>query len=206
MVWIEATATVFGLFAVWFVVRQNIWCWPTGLLQVALSAYVFFDVNLLSDFLLHLIYVVLQIYGWYHWLHGGQDHGELAVSRLTGRGVAMWILAAAAGTVSWGYFMSVTFGAAVPYGDAFTTVTSLIAMWLMARKHIENWHFWIAVDVIAIGIYFYKGLYFFTGQYVAFLALSIIGLISWQKSLREMRQMNEADGDGSGTGQVRTPA
>lgn len=183
MFWIEAAAVVFGLLAVWFVVRQNIWCWPTGLIQVSLYVFIFFQVKLYSDVILHLIYVVLQIYGWIHWLYGGEDRDELPVSRLPGRRLALWTLLALIGTGAWGAVMARTTDAAVPYGDAFTTAASLIAMWLMARKHIENWHFWIAVDVIAIGIYLYKDLYLTSGLYVAFLVLSIAGLISWRRDL-----------------------
>lgn len=185
MFWIEATAVVFGLLAVWFVVRQNIWCWPTGLIQVSLYVFIFFQVKLYSDVILHLIYVVLQIYGWVHWLYGGEDRDELPVSRLPGRSFVSWIVVAGVGTAAWGAVMARTTDAAVPYGDAFTTAASLVAMWLMARKHIENWHFWIAVDVIAIGIYLYKDLYLTSGLYVAFLVLSIAGLISWRRSLDE---------------------
>jgi len=185
MLWIEAIAVVFGLLAVWFVVRQNIWCWPTGLVQVALYVFIFFQVKLYSDVILHLIYVVLQIYGWVHWLYGGEDRGELPVSRLAGQGLIMWILLTVIGTGVWGSVMARTTDAAVPYGDAFTTVASLIAMWLMARKQLENWHFWIAVDVVAIGIYLYKDLYLTSGLYVAFLVLSVVGLISWRRTLDE---------------------
>ncbi|MDH3646079.1 MAG: nicotinamide riboside transporter PnuC [Gammaproteobacteria bacterium] len=185
MEWVEPVAAAFGLLAVVLVVRQNIWCWPTGLIQVALYVFVFFQVKLYSDVILHMIYVVVQIYGWYHWLHGGADQGELPVSRLSLRALTVWIALALAGTVVWGRVMSVSTDAAIPYGDAFTTATSLIAMWLQARKRIETWAFWIAVDVVAIGIYYIKELYWTSGLYVVFLALCVIGLLSWQHSLRE---------------------
>ena len=185
MEWVEPVAAFFGLLAVILVVRQNIWCWPTGLVQVALYVFVFFQVKLYSDVILHMIYVVVQIYGWYHWLHGGTDHGELTVTRLSHRGLLAWIAVSIAGTVVWGYFMSQTTDAAIPYGDAFTTATSLIAMWLQARKRIETWYFWIAVDIIAIGIYYIKGLYWTSGLYVVFLVLCIAGLVAWQRSLGE---------------------
>ena len=73
--------------------------------------------------------------------------------------------------------------ASVPYGDAFTTVASLIAQWLMARKRVESWFFWISVDVVAIGIYWYKDLFLTSGLYAAFLVLAIVGLFAWRKSL-----------------------
>lgn len=180
---VEATAVIFGLLCVWLTVRQNIWCWPTGLVQVVLYIFIFYQVKLYSDLILHVIYVGMQIYGWYHWLHGGRDRGTLPVSTLRWRGRIGWVTAAAFGTGAWGLLMARFTDAAVPYGDAFTTAASLIAQWLMARKRLESWLFWIAVDVIAVGIYWYKELYLTSGLYAVFLGLAIMGLFAWRKSM-----------------------
>lgn len=184
MTWIEATAAVFGLICVWLTIRQNIWCWPTGLIQVVLYIFIFYHVKLYSDLILHVVYVVLQIYGWYHWLHGGQSRGGLPVSTLTYRAKIAWLFVVIAGAAAWGYLMATFTDAAIPYGDAFTTVASLAAQWLMARKRIESWFFWIAVDVVAIGIYWYKNLVLTAGLYAVFLVLATIGLLAWRQSLR----------------------
>jgi nicotinamide mononucleotide transporter len=191
MTWIEATAVVFGLVCVWLTIRQNIWCWPTGLVQVALYIAIFYRVKLYSDLILHVIYVVMQVYGWYHWLHGGKNRGALPVSTLSLRARAAWPSTAIVGTLVWGYLMATFTDASVPYSDAFTTVASLIAQWLMARKRLESWFFWISVDVIAIGIYWYKGLILTSGLYAVFLVLATMGLFSWRKSMRETRGVQE---------------
>ena len=94
---IEALATIFGLLCVWLTTRQNVWCWPTGLVQVFLYIFVFYDAKLYSDMILHIIYVVMQIYGWYHWLHGGENAATLQVSIL-GKRIAPWILVAIVGS------------------------------------------------------------------------------------------------------------
>ena len=182
---IEALATIFGLLCVWLTTRQNVWCWPTGLVQVFLYIFVFYDAKLYSDMILHIIYVVMQIYGWYHWLHGGENAATLKVSIL-GKRIAAWILVAIAGSVIGGFFMYHFTDAAAPFADAFIASSSLVAQWLMTRKNIESWYFWIAVDIIAIGVYWYKGLYFTVGLYTLFLVLCIIGLRKWQQSLREI--------------------
>ncbi|MBT8137783.1 MAG: nicotinamide riboside transporter PnuC [Gammaproteobacteria bacterium] len=187
MEWVEPVAAFFGLLAVILVVRQNVWCWPTGLVQVSLYVFVFFQAKLYSDFLLHLIYVAVQLYGWYHWLHGGANQGELRVSRLDRNALLGWIGAATVGTLGWGYLMSATTDAAIPYGDAFTTAASLVAMWLQARKRIETWHFWIVVDIVAIGIYYVKELYWTAGLYAVFLGLCVAGYIAWNRSLQEQQ-------------------
>jgi len=181
---IEIVAVVFGLFAVWFTVRQNIWCWPMGLVQVSLYVVVFYQVKLYSDLILHVIYIGVQLFGWYHWLHGGRDHGKLTVSYLKPLQVGGWILVVAVGTALWGKLMGSLTDAAVPYGDAFTTTASLVAMWLQVQKKVESWAFWITVDVVAIAIYSYKELYPTTGLYVVFMGLSIMGWRQWRASYR----------------------
>ena len=183
MFWIEAVAVVFGLACVWLTIRQNIWCWPTGLVQVCLFIFIFYYAKLYSDLILHGVYVVLQIYGWHHWLHGGRDRAKLSVSWLGNRKSMEWGAAVLAATVVWGYVMASWTDAAVPYGDAFTTAASLAAQWLMARKRLESWLFWIAVDVVAVGVYLYKALYLTAGLYAVFFVLAIMGYRAWRASI-----------------------
>lgn len=183
MIWLESTATFFGLLCVSLTIRQNIWCWPTGLIQVLLYIFVFYDAKLYSDLILHIVYVVMQIYGWYHWLRGGAAHDPLKVSSLNIVHTMLWSATAVVGTGVWGHLMASFTDAAVPHWDAFIIVTSLIAQWLMARKKIESWFYWIAVDVVAMGVYFYKSLYITTGLYTLFLFLAISGYYTWRKEL-----------------------
>jgi len=183
MIWIESTATIFGLLCVWLTIRQNIWCWPTGLVQVFLYIFVFYDAKLYSDLILHIIYVVMQVYGWHHWLRGGTEHKELKVTDQSISHTALWTVTAIVGAGIWGYLMASLTDAAVPYLDAFIVVTSLIAQWLMARKKIESWFYWITVDIVAIGVYFYKSLYITSGLYSVFLFLAISGYFAWRKGL-----------------------
>jgi nicotinamide mononucleotide transporter len=146
--------------------------------------------------LLHGIYVIMQIYGWYHWLYGGKGRSELKVSVLPVTLMFIWICTGIFGTLAWGYLMAGYTNAAVPYADAFTTVISLIAQWLMARKRLESWCFWIAVDLVAIGVYLYKGLYPTTGLYAVFLVLATIGYFRWKASMaagRADRELTETD-------------
>ena len=106
-------------------------------------------------------------------------------------GYANTIFYAVVGTALWGYGMATWTDAAVPYGDAFTTVASLCAQWMLARKRLEAWLYWIAVDVVAICIYFHKGLYVTTGLYTVFLGLAIWGLVRWH---REWKQQQSPEG------------
>jgi nicotinamide mononucleotide transporter len=205
MPWIELVATVFGFLCVWLTIRQNIWCWPVGLVQVFLYCFVFFEAKLYSDFVLHVIYVVLQVYGWRHWLHGGRDAGELDVSRLSLSQAMGWVAAVAVGSAAWGHAMATWTDAALPYADALIAVASLVAQWLMARKTLESWLLWILVDVVAIGVYFTKHLYFTTALYCAFLVLAAMGYRAWRKSCTLQREPWN-DENGTDAGQVRAAA
>ena len=185
---IEWVAVGFGLGCVLLTIRQSVWCWPMGLVQVVLYVHVFYQARLYSDVILHVIYVVLQIYGWYAWLHGGADRGKLTVSRLSRRHLLLWAAAGVAATLAVGGLMSRFTGADRPYWDASILAFSLVAQWLMARKVVESWVFWIAVDVLAVGLYAVKRLYPTTALYSVFLVLAIIGLLEWRRATSRTRE------------------
>ena len=180
---LELTATLFGLASVWLTGRQNIWCWPTGLVMVSLYIVIFFEARLYSDMGLQVVYVFMQLYGWHNWLHGGQERSELSVCRLGRRRALVWGLTIAAGTAALGTTMATLTDADLPYWDAATTVASLVAQWLMAKKVLESWAIWIAVDVVSVGVYGVKGLVLTCGLYAVFLVLASLGLRSWWRSL-----------------------
>lgn len=182
MNWIEITATIFGLICVVLTIRQNIWCWPTGLVQVVLYIFVFYQAKLYSDFLLHVIYVILQFYGWYQWLHGGSNRSALKVTTMHPKSITVCSLAACVLTGIWGYLMQTYTDAALAYFDALIAVVSLFAQWLLARKKLEAWIFWIIVDIVAILVFLNKQLYFTTGLYAVFLLLAIKGYFTWRNS------------------------
>ncbi|MFA5888461.1 MAG: nicotinamide riboside transporter PnuC [Candidatus Nanoarchaeia archaeon] len=185
---IEMAAVILGLLSVYFTVKQNIWCWPTGLAMVVLYIYIFANAKLYSDMIENVIYIGLQAYGWYHWVYGGRKKNQLPVSRLNAKGIILWSAVIIIGTAIVGYFMSNYTDASLAYPDAFTTVMSLVAQWLMSRKILENWVLWITVDVLALGIYSIKHLYMTTGLYALFLILATMGLIEWYKSMKHEKK------------------
>lgn len=181
MTWIEAVATFFGILCVWLTIRQNVLCWPAGLVQVFLYIFVFYDAKLYADMVLHIIYVVLSIYGWLHW--SAKKDSMLPITQV-GR-MAVWILTLLTGTFVWGYSLATFTDASVPYPDSFIVVASLIAQWMMARKKLESWYFWIIADFVAIIVYGYKALYLTAGLYFIFLLMAIAGYRAWQRDLQK---------------------
>jgi nicotinamide mononucleotide transporter len=180
---LEAVAVVFGIVSVYLSTQENIWSWPTALVNVALFSALFLRSGLYSDTGLQVVYFVLSLYGWYEWLYGGAGHTAITVSRTSGR---TWIVLGGIGVVAWALLGSITSrlpGTALPYVDAATTTVSLLAQWMMTRKLIENWLIWIAVDVVYVGMFIYKGLYLTAFNYGIYLALAVLGYIAWKRSL-----------------------
>jgi nicotinamide mononucleotide transporter len=180
---LELVAVVFGIVSVFLSVRENIWSWPTALVNVALYCVLFYRTGLYSDMGLQPVYFALSLYGWYEWLYGGRGHTELHVSRTPAR---VWITLGVLGVVFWvvdGYATSKLPGVALPFVDAGTTTVSLIAQYMMTRKYVENWILWILVDVVYVGMLIFKGLNLTAFNYAVYLALAVMGYISWRRSM-----------------------
>ena len=180
---LEIVAVTVTLVAVFLTARQIIWCWPLGMVSVALYAVVFFEAKLYADMGLQALYFGLAIYGWWAWLHGGKDHGELRVS-LTSKQmrVGLLILGGVSGLLLGQTLRSLT-DASLPFMDSTLTTFSIAAQWMQTRKLLEAWLVWLAVDVFYVGMFLYKGLYPTAGLYAVFLFLAVLGFVEWRKSL-----------------------
>jgi nicotinamide mononucleotide transporter len=183
---IELSASLIGLLGVWLTTRQKIWCWPVGLLGVILSLYVFLASKLYADVILQIFYIVLTIYGWYNWLHGGENKTILKVTRVHKKYILILVIIGFCAVFITGYVFSEFTDAALPYWDATVAVWGVIATLEQAKKHIENWIMWILTDLLCTGIYFYKELFFFAGLYFCFTLLAIYGFSSWKKDLKKI--------------------
>ena len=180
---LELVAALTGAVSVWLSVRQNIWSWPTAIVNVVLYALVFREAKLYADMGLQVVYAVLSLYGWYEWLYGGEGRTELRVTRTPPRLAAVLTLVAAAGSAVLGALLRHSTDAALPFADSFLSSTSLVAQWMMTRKLLENWLVWIAVDVLYVGMFLFKGLYLTAGLYAVFLALAVRGYLDWRRSM-----------------------
>lgn len=183
----EITGSVLGVIGVWLMIRQNIWGWPVGLVQVAVYAWVFYDVKLYSDALLQLCFFGIQLYGWIHWLRGSHvaARSTLPVTRLEPVALALWVVIGAGATAAWGTFMARATDAALPYWDAGILVFSLIAQWWQARKRLDCWFGWLGVNTVAIGVYAAKDLHLTAGLYAIFWLMSLWGWREWRRTAQE---------------------
>jgi nicotinamide mononucleotide transporter len=180
----EAWGSVTGGICVWLVVREHLWNWPVGLASNVFFFVLFLRGRLYADMSLQIIYLGLGVYGWLNWIFGGKNHSALKISRTTR---IEWIsLAAAIPICTLGMReILIRVNDAAPLGDALTTVLSLAAQYLLCRKRFENWWFWIAADVIYIPLYMVRKLPLTAVLYAVFLAMCLIGIREWSRSLKK---------------------
>lgn len=190
--YIELLGTIFGLLYIVLSIKQNIWCWPVGLITSALYIYVFFQTKFYADMSLQVYYLVVSIYGWYHWMYGSRSkkQDDLKISRT---GIKLALVLTVITLILFGLiaFILVNYtDSEIPYWDAFTTAGSFVATWMLARKLIEHWLVWIVVDAVSLGLYVYKGLYPTVVLFAVYTLLALLGYIEWKKE-RE-KQLNES--------------
>lgn len=181
----EIIASISGFICIYLLVKRNIWCWFFGFIQVTLFTYVFYDAKLYSDAGLHVIYIALQIYGWWNWRTKSDHNNELIVETGNVGHFALWWTVVAISTIALGFMMTKYTDASFAYADAFTTCASLVAQFLLTRRYWVNWVFWIIVDFVAIYIYTQKGLYPTAVLYFTFLVMSFAGLFAWLKQAKQ---------------------
>ncbi len=181
---LELVAAVLTLVAVYLTARQIIWCWPLAMVSVTLYAAVFYDARLYADMGLQALYFGLAVYGWWAWLHGGEDHGELEVSLTSSRTRVVLVVVATLGGVLLGQTLTRFTNASLPFMDSMLTSFSIAAQWMQTRKLLESWLVWLAVDVFYVGMFLYKDLYLTAGLYTVFLVLAAMGFTEWRRSMR----------------------
>lgn len=191
---LETTAVFFGIVSVWFSAREKIWGWPTSIINVSLYFVFFGQQRLYAVMGLQVFYGVISAYGWYHWLFGGQDRTVLRISRTPRRYAFLLPAIWGIGLLTVGTILDRTTDAAIPYLDSALAVASLIAMWMMSRKYLENWAVWIAVNIGSIIIYLRQGIPQTAFQYAVFLVLATMGLVTWSRraASRESRVASHA--------------
>lgn len=182
---VEWVAAFLGLITVILVVRRSIWNYPFALAMVTLYFFEFVDEKLYSDALLQVFFLVINLYGWWAWSHAPRVKDGVAVVRMSVKANAQWFAATAAASLAWGWLMATATDASAPFVDAAVAGTSVAAQWLQSLRRIETWILWIVADLIAIPLYWSKGLVPTTILYCIFLGLAIAGLREWRRTLRQ---------------------
>jgi nicotinamide mononucleotide transporter len=193
MVSLELIAIFFGLASVWFAKKDNILVFPTGLVSTSIYAYLLWQWELLGDSMINVYYFVMSLYGWYHWTRKKGDEVEFPISYINSKekryATLIFIITVVFVVLVYLYFGKFTTW--YSYVDTLLTAIFFVGMWLMAKRKIENWIFWIIGDCISIPLYFAKGYTFTSLQYVVFTIIAIYGYLEWKKNLQKSSSLKQ---------------
>ena len=182
---LEITAVLMNIISVVYAKQNNILVYPTGIIGTGISVYILYNFSLLGDMIINGYFVIMSIYGWYYWSRKRDEVFINNISILKKKEYIQMVLLVI-GSVIFIYLVYVQFdkwNSWISYVDNITTAIFFVAMWLMARRKIESWLFWIIGDLITVPLYFYKGLTISSIQYLIFTVIAILGYLSWKKIL-----------------------
>ncbi|CAM1360475.1 nicotinamide riboside transporter PnuC [Tenacibaculum xiamenense] len=182
---LEITAVIFGFLSVWFSKNNNIWVFPTGMISTAIFVYLLLKWELLGDMMINAYYFIMSVYGWYIWTRKVDDSSVTPISRTSSmeKQISVMIFIATLGFVYLVYTIFDKWNDWTAFADTITTAIFFVGMWLMARRKIENWIYWIIGNIISVPLYFYKGFTFTSFQYFVFTFIAILGYKAWKKNI-----------------------
>jgi nicotinamide mononucleotide transporter len=183
---IEILAALSGIISVWFSRKASIWVYPTGLINTVFYVWISYDAQLIGEAVVNLYYTIMSLYGWYNWLRRNEKHELIVqVSRSNRTG---WMLQLSFFTsiylvlfLSLNYLKEAFFPGAIPWADALASAAAFTGMWLMTRKKLESWIWWIITNMASMPLYYSKGYIFTAVYYFILLILAILGYIEWRK-------------------------
>ena len=193
-VFLEITAVIFGFASVWYSKKNNILVFPTGLISTSIFVYLLFKWQLIGDMMINGYYFVMSLYGWYIWTRKIDSAHVTPISKTTKQEQLLGsiIFIATLFLVFLVYqFFDMWIGW-VAYVDTLTTALFFVGMWLMAKRKIEHWMFWIVADIISVPLYFYKGLTFSSLHYLGFTIIAIFGFLAWKKLLKRTFRLHKS--------------
>lgn len=191
----ESLAVVLAIAYLLLAVRENVWCWLFAFISTAIYTVLFWDVNLLMDSALNVYYMAMAVFGWYQWTRGGtgtdNEPHTLQIRSLSSQQHGLIIISIALLSGISGYLLSEHSDAAWPYVDSFTTWASVITTYLVARKYLQNWLYWIVIDAVSVPLYIDRGLKLTALLFVIYVIIAVMGYFNWQKHYREQGQAVE---------------
>lgn len=181
----EAMAVLLGIAYLLLAVRESLWCWYAAFASTALFLYVFWDVSLLMESALQVYYLIMAVYGWRQWSKATDGEQTLKISSWTWRRHCLAIVSVVLLSLASGFLLNRFTDAALPFLDSITTWGSIITTWMVAKKVLENWLYWLVIDAISIFLYLDRGLYLTTLLFVIYLVIVILGYRKWLTQYRQ---------------------
>lgn len=181
-VW-EITAVLLAIAYLLLALRQNSWCWYCAFVSTVIYTLLFWDVSLLMQAVLNLYYMVMAVYGWQQWRRGGPEHRGLAIRRWPLGKHLVAVTSVALLTLISGALLANNTLATLPYVDSFTMWGSVLTTWMVAKKIIENWLYWVVIDGVSIVLYVNTGMYLTALLFASYVIIVIFGYLSWRKHM-----------------------
>ena len=184
--WLEILGTIVGLIYLYLEWRASIYIWLTSVIMPSIYMFVYYEHGLYADFGIQIYYLLAAIYGFLVWKYGKK--AEEKSLPITSVPLSYWKYIVVAHLLVWAFIAWILLSftdSNVPYWDSFTTATSIIGIWLLARKYVEQWLIWIAVDVVCTGLYLYKGICFTACLYLLYTIIAVFGYRKWKAMMTE---------------------
>lgn len=188
MNYLEIAGAIVGLAYIWLEYKANIWLWLASIVMPAIYIFVYYGSGFYADMGINIYYLAASLYGWLMWRKKGDGAEERPITRMPAR---YWVPLAMVAAVSFAAIAILLLkftDSTVPYGDSFTTALSIIGLWMLARKYVEQWLVWIAVDAVCAVLYIYKGLYPTGVLYALYTVIAVAGYFKWLKMMRDEKQ------------------
>ncbi len=170
------------------VARRSIWNFPFAIMGVSLYGFIFWQAKLYSMAGLQLFFIVINLYGWWAWRRGKGEAGEIIVRLLSPSARVIWLTASLVAVIGWGWLIQKFSGGAFPYADAAGAMLSVVAQMLMVWRYVENWAWWIAVNIISVILFVQSELYVSSALYVLNWGLAVYGLLIWSRDARRQNK------------------
>ena len=186
--WLDIVTTVLGLAYILLEYKASVWMWGVGFLMQALGIVLYYQKGLYADCGMEFYYLAMTVYGYWKWIHGTASKEALPIRHFPKRLVLPWLLLIAA---VWGiiYWLLITFtNSNVPVADSFTTALSIVGIWALAHKYLEQWFIWIAVDVVTSILYFYKDIPFKASLYALYVVIAVMGWFKWREMMKQQKE------------------
>lgn len=180
----EGAAVALAIAYLVFAMRESIWCWYCAFASTAIYTVLFWQVSLPMEALLNVYYMGMAVYGWWQWRGGGESHGGVAVTSWSAKRHVLIVLGILTVSALSGYLLDTHTGAAWPFVDSFTTWASVLVTWMVAKKILENWLYWIVIDFACVFMYFDRGLYLSSVLFAVYVVIAVFGYLSWRGHVR----------------------
>lgn len=185
-VW-EATAVVLAVVYLVLAIRESIACWPAAIVSASIYIVLMYQTGLYMESALQVFYIAMAVYGWYSWMQGKGPENKLPVSSWPLHSHLIPLVLILLFTLASGFALSRYSDAAMPYLDSFTTWGAIVTTWMVARKIIQNWHYWFIIDSVSVYLYLSRGLWLTALLFVLYLVLIVVGYRQWRKSMDATR-------------------